>query len=199
MLGVWPVCWVYLQHRLYHVWQCLRVSTANFGILPLCHFFVQAVHVLRPEWRLQCAHLINDAAQAPYVWLGVIGLVLPYLWACIIGRSSLGVKKAILGYFGNVHISELNEFVFTEEDVSTLNSKYIYLHVPMENVEIMQSLESESDLNKCLPDEVFLEKLLVLLLIHNFLVQVSIIRKLHHYASWKTKYHRELDSIKACL
>ena len=46
----------------------------------------------------------------------------------------------------------------------------------------MEALESYRYLNERFPNEILLKKLLVLLHGQNFLVKVSIVRELHHYA-----------------
>jgi hypothetical protein len=51
----------------------------------------------------------------------------------------------------------------------------------MQNIEIVQALEPNGDLNEGLPDETLLKKLFIFLLDQYLLIQVSIIRKIHHY------------------
>ena len=69
----------------------------------------------------------------------------------------------------------------------------------MQNIEIVQALEPNGDLNEGLPDKTLFKKLFIFLLNQYLLVQVSIIRKIHHYTWLDTKYQSEFDSIKACL
>ncbi len=51
----------------------------------------------------------------------------------------------------------------------------------MQNIEVVEAFEANGDLNEGLPDETLLKKLFVFLLNQYFLVQVSIIREIHHY------------------
>lgn len=52
----------------------------------------------------------------------------------------------------------------------------------MEDVKIMETFEPEGNLNQRFPDEIFAEKLFVLLHGEYLLVEVAIVRELHHYA-----------------
>lgn len=52
----------------------------------------------------------------------------------------------------------------------------------MKDVEIVQTFQAQNDLDEGFPDEFLVEVFLELLLVENFLVKVSIVRKLHHYA-----------------
>ena len=53
----------------------------------------------------------------------------------------------------------------------------------MENRERMQFSESDENLYEDVPDFLLFEKVLPFFLLHNFLVQVAIIRKLHNDAA----------------
>ena len=69
----------------------------------------------------------------------------------------------------------------------------------MENIELVKSFESHSDLYECSPNGFFIEGGPIFLVGHYFLIEVSIIKKFHYDAEWGDLYHRELASIKECL
>jgi hypothetical protein len=49
----------------------------------------------------------------------VIGLVLPHLWASVVGSTSLSVHQSLLGKLGNVEITKLDTLIAEHEHVST--------------------------------------------------------------------------------
>ena len=63
----------------------------------------------------------------------------------------------------------------------------------MEDVQRMQFFESQRDVYERAPNGVFLEHALLLLMLHYFLVEVSVIGKLHDDAEWCVLYQSELD------
>lgn len=63
----------------------------------------------------------------------------------------------------------------------------------------MQTFKPQRDLNESFPDEFFIKVLFEFLLVDYFLVQITVIRKLHHYAVLNALYQSEFDSMKACL
>lgn len=58
--GIRPVGRVDLQHILDDLSEWLRDIIPNFRILSFDNLFVEAVHILSPEWRLQGDHLVNN-------------------------------------------------------------------------------------------------------------------------------------------
>lgn len=56
-----------------------------------------------------------------------------------------------------------------------------YFKISMKNVKIMQTFETNSDLNEGFPNKFLIEVLLDFLLIYNLLIEIPIIWKLHHY------------------
>ena len=69
----------------------------------------------------------------------------------------------------------------------------------MKDVEVMQGLESDHSLDKNGPNLAFLEQLLPLLVVDDLLVEVAIVRELHHDAACKCTYHKFLPSRKTSL
>lgn len=63
----------------------------------------------------------------------------------------------------------------------------------------MKTFKTKSDLNKGFPYKLLVEVFFKFLLVYNFLVKVTVIRELHHYTGLELQYHRELDSMNACL
>ena len=62
----------------------------------------------------------------------------------------------------------------------------------MENIEVMQFLETKSDLNESSPNFIFGESWFLLLLDDDLLIEVSIIGEIHDDAVWEGVYQREL-------
>lgn len=86
-----PVGGIHLQHALDGRVQLLRVIISDLRVSSLDDLLVEAVHVLSAEGRLQRSHLVDHAAEAPDIGLGVIGLVLPHLRTGVVRRAGLGV------------------------------------------------------------------------------------------------------------
>jgi len=63
----------------------------------------------------------------------------------------------------------------------------------VEYVQGMQFFESQRDVDERAPNGVFLEHGLLLLMLHYFLVEVSVIGELHDDAEWSVPYQSELD------
>lgn len=66
----------------------------QFGrvLVDSCSYFLEeAGHVFGSKGRQQREHLVKDAAEGPHVALGVVGLVLPDFWACVVGSACLSV------------------------------------------------------------------------------------------------------------
>ena len=110
-------------------------------------FAVEASHIICSEWRPERDRLIQNATQRPNIALHVVGLVTPHLWTRIVWRSGLSVKKASLGDFGNIHVTELRLAIFVEEHICTLQ-------ISVENVSVMKSLQSFDNENENFPNVV---------------------------------------------
>ena len=74
-----------------------------------------------------------------------------------------------------------------------------YLEVAVEDVEVVQLLESDDRLDQHAPDLAFLEVFLLLFALNDLLVEVSVVGELHDDAGWVRLYHRFLPSRKASL
>jgi hypothetical protein len=53
----------------------------------------------------------------------------------------------------------------------------------MEDIKIVEPLETQSHMDECFPDSFLIERGIVFLVSNNFLVKVSIIEELHDYAA----------------
>ena len=62
----------------------------------------------------------------------------------------------------------------------------------MENIEVMQFLETKSDLNESSPDFLLAEGRLLFLLDDYLLIEISIVGEIHDDAVWEEPYQREL-------
>ena len=71
----------------------------NRRILTFQHSLKQSIHVISSEWRDKGTHLVGYATERPNVALQVVGLIFPDFWACIVGRTGLGVEAAPLCNF----------------------------------------------------------------------------------------------------
>ena len=69
----------------------------------------------------------------------------------------------------------------------------------MEYVEVMESFESERDVEECFPNGGLIEGGACLLVCDYFLVEISVVEELHDDAEWWGCYQSELDSMKECL
>jgi len=69
----------------------------------------------------------------------------------------------------------------------------------MEDFEVMEFLESSEGVDDDSPDKVLFEELSLLLVLWYFMVEVSIVSKLHYNAKWSHQYQRLFPSKKAYL
>lgn len=103
---VWSIGRIDLQHAFNDCSQLLGVIISDLGVNSLYDFLVKSVHVLSPEGRLECGHLIDHAPETPNVRFVIIRLVLPNLRTSIVRSTSLSIEKSIFCDFGNIHISQ---------------------------------------------------------------------------------------------
>lgn len=69
----------------------------------------------------------------------------------------------------------------------------------MEDVEVVQCLQSQHCLDEDAPDLALLEQFLPLLVLHDLLIQIPIVGELHDDAAYAHPYHRFLPSRKTSL
>lgn len=103
----------------------------------------------------------------------IVRQVAPNLRTCVVRSASLGVEQSLLGHFGNVHVSEFGRLILVQEYVGTLE-------ITVENLHLMERLESSHNLDEDLPYLILWNVLLLLLVRGDLLEQVSVVRVLHH-------------------
>jgi hypothetical protein len=69
----------------------------------------------------------------------------------------------------------------------------------MQNIEIVETFKSECHVNEGAPNGLLFEDSACLLVGHNFLIKISIVKKFHDDAGCFENYHSELASMKECL
>lgn len=69
----------------------------------------------------------------------------------------------------------------------------------MEDVEVMESLQSQHSLDEHTPNLAFLKEFFSLLVVYDLLIEISIVRELHHDAAYPHPYHKFLPSRKTYL
>lgn len=102
LLTSWPFLRINLKQRAQDGGQIRWVVRRYLGVNTFHYPLIQAFHVLCGEGRIQRNELIEDATEWPYVWLVVVGFVLPHLWTCIIWSSSLCFQNAGFCNFWNI-------------------------------------------------------------------------------------------------
>lgn len=106
----------------------------------------------------------------------IIWLISPNLGTCVVRSTGLGVKQAFLCNFRHIHVSQLGGPIFVKEDVRRLQ-------ISVEDLYVVQGLQTSNHLDEYFPNFFFLDVLLVLLVGRNFLEKVSVVRVFHHNAT----------------
>ena len=164
-----------LQHELDDSCHLLAEVVGNAREFALDDLLVEALHVVRSERRDQGTHLVENAAEGPDVTFAVVGLVAPNLGTCVVGRTRLRIAQAFFDDLTDIKISQLRLHVFEEEQIRTL-------HVAMEDASDVECAESADNLYEHIPDLLFLDVGLSLLIVANFLEHVTVVGVLHHKA-----------------
>ena len=141
--------------------------------LALYHLLVKTLHVISAEGRNQSAHFVEHTAQRPYVTLGVVWHVAPNLWTRIVRSSCLCIAESFLNNFRDVEISKLGLHVLEQKEVCAF-------HISVEDAALMECPQSSYNLNKDIPDLFLLDVGLSLLIVTDFLENVSVVCILHH-------------------
>jgi hypothetical protein len=63
----------------------------NLRQLAFEDFFIKSLHVLSLEWGFESDHLIDDAAEGPYIRLDIIRFILPNLGTSVVRSSRLRI------------------------------------------------------------------------------------------------------------
>lgn len=85
----------------------------------------------------------------------------------------MSIKKAVFGNLRNVHITQFGIPIFLKEDVSAFK-------VPVENIKVMKAFKSQYNLGENLPNTSLVEDSAIFLVSHYFLIEISVIEKLHY-------------------
>ena len=139
------------------------------------HLTVKACHVIGSERRPESDRLVENAAKRPDIALHVVRLIAPDLWTRIVGRSCLGVQKSSLRNFADIHVSKFCRSIFLQKYVGAFE-------ITMENVCVMQRLESFDHLDEDAPDVLLAQVCLLLLMAGDFLEKIAIVCILHDNA-----------------
>lgn len=175
LVGRGPVARRDLQHELDDGCHFLAEVVRNTGKLALDDLLVEALHVIGTERRHESAHLVEDTAEGPDVALAVVRLVAPYLRTRVVRRPRLRIAQAFFYDFGDVKIAELGLHVLEQEEISAL-------HVAVQDVPHVEGLESAHDLDEHVPDFLLLDVGLTLLIVADFLEDVTVVGILHDEA-----------------
>ena len=162
-----------IEHELDNRCHLLAEMIWNPRVLPLDDFLVQALHVVRAERRIQRAHLVQHAAQRPNITLRIVRHVAPYFGACVVRRARLCVTEALLDNLGDVKITQLGLHISVQENIRTL-------HITVENLTVVQGFQSTNNLNEYVPDFLFLDVGLPLLITTYFLENISVVSVFHN-------------------
>ena len=93
--------------------QRLRVEARDLLVLAFHHFARQALHRLCLEGRTERAQLVQQAAERPYIALGVVRLIAPHLGRDVVGRAHLRRRERliVLEHLGHAQVTQLEESV----------------------------------------------------------------------------------------
>ena len=93
----WPQSWIRVEDQLDKKHHLARMRGALDPRVFRCdHLFIKFLHAVRFKGRSFSDHLVDDAAEGPYVTLLIIWLILPDLWTRIIRCARLSVQHASL-------------------------------------------------------------------------------------------------------
>ena len=104
----WSQTRVGLEHHMNDFSEFNRVTGGKRRIVAGDDLLVEPVHVVSLEGWSESGHLVQDAAEGPYVTLEVIWSVLPHLRTGIVWCTSLSLEETIFGIndFRDVKISQ---------------------------------------------------------------------------------------------
>ena len=162
--------------------QCAKVHgemSWDLRVLASQNFLVETVHIRCLEWWHQAAHLVHDAPKRPNVWFQAVWFLSPNFGSSVVRCTSLGVKHSFLGYLRDVEVTKFCLPIRKQENIRRL-------HVTVQDLVRVQHLESFQNLNKNFPHEFFFQIYFWGLWVHNLLVNIWFISKLHYH----TKYWR---------
>lgn len=164
------------EKHAYHVRQILRKLVRNFRVVPPDNLLVQPLHVIRSKGWFECDHLVENTAQRPNVTFDVVWLIPPNLRASVVGRPGLGVVQAFLvSNFGHIHVSKQRLVVRGEKNVGTFE-------VSMHDAQVVKRLQPLDHLDEHFPNLLLVEVVARLLVLNDFLKEVTVVGVLHDNA-----------------
>ena len=163
------------KHICQHLSELLRILSVDGRVLALEHSLVESVHVVCAEGWFERAHFVQDAAKRPNVTLRPVRLIFPHFRARVVRRASLRVQKALLGDLGDIQIAQLRISILLQENVGTFQ-------ISMQDVLAVKSSQSFAHFDENFPDCRFAHHSISLLVLDDFLVQISVIQIVHHDA-----------------
>ena len=171
-----PGVGVVLEEAFDGVGELGGVVLGDLGVVALHDLLVEAGHVLGHEGGFAGDHFVEDAAEGPDVGLEGVGFVAPDFGGGVVGRAGLGVVEAVLGgELGDVHVAQFDAEVAVDEDVRALE-------VPVHDAQAVQLLQPLHHLDQDPPDVHLREALPELRVLLDLLLQVPVVRVLHHDA-----------------
>ena len=145
----------------------------NLRQLALQYLLVQALHVLRLEWRLQSHHLIDHASQRPYIRFHIVGLIFPNLRARVVRRSRLSVIQTFwICHLRNIHVTQFCRQIIIQEYVG-------WFQISVHDFNFVHGLQSSDSLYEDLPNLSLLYVGFLLFMADDFLKDVAIVRQFH--------------------
>lgn len=139
-------------------------------------FSVEALHVCSLEGGFEGDEFEENAAEGPDVGLEAVCFVSPDFWACVVRSACLSeIQTLVVRQFGHIHIPKLHCPILIHKHIRTL-------YIPMHDVRFMQSFQPTYKLNENLPNLDFPKHIVIFLVLHNLLIQITSIAVLHNNA-----------------
>lgn len=173
LLRGWTLLWVDLEQGRDHTGQIRRKGCRYLRIDTLDDSIVETLHILGREGWAKCDHLVEDCSKRPDIGRFVIGLILPHLRRCVVGRSRLGLHNCRFGDLADIQIAQLDSATFRQKDVSALD-------ISVDDLSLVEGVESIDHLVENAPDVFFLKVSVRFLVLINLRLKVAAIRILHH-------------------
>jgi hypothetical protein len=174
----WAFLRIALEHPLDQLLKELRIPLRNAFNISVDDFCGKSQVIGGLERRLQGHHLIEYTACGPDVCLLVIIRFVNLLWGHIVGRSH--VCLCVLRFSRKdpreSKVSKLNVIALVEEDITRLD---ISMQNAAEILVFVTLPQSQNDLHKNLPNDVFSHIVLLILAFLNELCHVSVLAVFH--------------------
>mmetsp|Transcript_27864 Transcript_27864/g.66198 ORF Transcript_27864/g.66198 Transcript_27864/m.66198 type:complete len:241 (-) Transcript_27864:369-1091(-) len=149
----WPLARVLGDHPVDEAAQILAVARAQWGVLPTDDLVDQELQAARFKRMLEGGHLVEKAAERPYVTLLVILLALADLWREVVRRPDRGGCKVVrvVEHLGDAKVAELQDPSLGDEHV-------LGLEVPVQDLPVVHMLQPKEELHCPVQDLLLWEK-----------------------------------------